>query len=118
MTNRKNLRERIDGEQLNKEDNKGPSSDIIQELMLMTSTTIPYFKDQVFTNVKKYETWYQDEQKREKQRLAEEKKKKDEEKRAKKLEQDELKKAKKLVQDELKRKKKEELAEKKKLKAE
>jgi len=45
MKNRKNLRERIDGEQLDKEDNIGPSSEIIQELMLMTSTTIPFFKD-------------------------------------------------------------------------
>ena len=58
--------------------------------MLLTSTMIPRYKEQVFNDAKEYETWYQDEQKKEKLRLQEEKKKKDEEKKAKKLEQQEL----------------------------
>ena len=48
---------------------------------------IPLYKEKVFEDVKEYETWYQNEQKKEKLRLYEEKKIKDEEKKAKKLEQ-------------------------------
>jgi hypothetical protein len=45
MSNRRILREKIDGEKIDGDDEKGESSDIIQELMLITSTVIPFYKE-------------------------------------------------------------------------
>jgi hypothetical protein len=43
MNARKHIREKIDGEKLDGDDEKGESSLIIEELMLLTSTMVPVY---------------------------------------------------------------------------
>lgn len=58
MEKRRILRESIDGQRIDEVDEKGESSDIIQELMLLTYTMIPKFIERVDQNFKSYDKWY------------------------------------------------------------
>lgn len=60
MEKRKNLRVSIDGQRIDEVDEKGESSDIIQELMLLSYTMIPKYIERVDKNFKSYEKWYQE----------------------------------------------------------